>query len=68
MLLNAKGMIILANNNIENFLKLNNAVSLENIENSAFCKLCTQMLDEFKSQKIKQNKFFKKLNLSLNSY
>ena len=56
MLLNAKGMIILANNNIENFLKLNNATSLENIENSAFCKLCAQMLDEFKSQKIKQNK------------
>ena len=56
MLLNAKGMIILANNNIENFLKLNNAASLENIENSAFCKLCAQMLDEFKSQKIKQNK------------
>lgn len=56
MLLNAKTMIILANKNIENFLNLNNATSLENIENSAFSKLCYQIFDEFKSQKIKQNK------------
>lgn len=56
MLLNAKAMIILANKNIENFLNLNNATSLENIENSAFYKLCYQIFDEFKSQKIKQNK------------
>lgn len=56
MLLNAKGLIVLANNTIEQFLHLNNATSVLSLENSAFVKLALTTLDEFKSQKLRQNK------------
>lgn len=56
MLLNAKGRVVLANNNLEQFLRLNNATSLSSLENSAFAQIATQMLDEFKTRTLSQNK------------
>lgn len=65
MLLNAKGMILLANNNIEQYLRINGAISVMELENSAFRELALQTLDAFKAQQSNANQT---MQLTLNEY